>query len=255
MFKRTIVIGDPQGCSLEVLQLLDKVNFSTKDGDRVIFAGDLVDRGPDSARCLDHAYCFEVMQGAPAAVMGNHEARHLDYWKQEKAGKLSISNKSHIETRKQLKDRHYEYMAKMPLFIRLPEYNAIVVHAGLFPGKPVEEQDPYHLLHIQSICPEEGTKSKWPSKAPSHWKFWTNYYDGSERIIFGHSVLDKPLLTDKVCGIDGGCCFGLELRAVILPDWEIVSVPATGNYGHGKRGNQSEGVKMFDIHGDVKTWS
>ena len=41
---RTIVIGDLHGCYDEALELLDKVGATSSD--RIIFTGDLVDRGP-----------------------------------------------------------------------------------------------------------------------------------------------------------------------------------------------------------------
>jgi hypothetical protein len=69
----------------------------------------------------------------------------------------------------------------------------------------------------------------WPSKVPNEpeWGFWTKFWRGPERIVFGHSVLTQPLVSEFATGIDGGCCFGLELWALILPDWEIVKVKST----------------------------
>lgn len=263
---RTIVIGDPQGCYQEAIKLLEKCQ--AKADDWVIFAGDLVDRGPDSDKCLDLAILREQIQGRPAAILGNHEEKHLKYHYLEAAGKdPKVTIPSHIKTRAQLKSHHYDYMKRLPLFLRLPEHNAVVVHAGAYPGKPIEGQDPRHLLHAQMFRPFDDNgdptydySTKWPSKIPEGqdgegWKFWTHFWDGPERIIFGHSVLDKPLLTDKVCGIDGGCCFGHKLHAVILPDWEIVSVEAEGDYGKGSRGRSGEPIKKFVVHNDICTFS
>jgi len=255
--RRTIVIGDLQGCFAETVALLEKCEATNED--RVIFAGDLIDRGPENGLCVDLAMARERVQGTPAAVLGNHERKHLDYRDvDEQGGTPNVVADSHVRTRKQLRAEHYEYMRRMPLYIRLPEHNAVVVHAGVFPGVPLEEQDERHLLHIQMINPSEGKKTMWPSKAPPDWKFWTHFYDGPERVIFGHSVLSEPLVTDKVVGIDGGACFGLSLHALILPEWRIVSVKATVDHGVGKRGRGSDGgreIKTFNIHGNVFTYS
>ena len=252
---RTIVIGDLQGCHQEAVALMEKCKVTPTD--RVIFAGDLVDRGPDPAKCVELAMRREQIQGSRASVLGNHEDRHLEYRHQEDIGRdPNCVIPTHVYTRTQLKTEHYEYMRSMPLFIRLPEYDAAVVHAGVYPGRPLEAQKPRHLLHIQMINPPN-EESKWPSKCPpdSGWRFWTHYWDGPERIIFGHSVLDKPLVTDKVVGIDGGSCFGRQLHALILPEWTIVSIDCPKDYGKGSRGRSNEAIKKILIHGDVSSFS
>lgn len=250
---RTIVIGDLQGCYHEALQLLDKCRVTPRD--HVIFAGDLVDRGPESGMCVELAMRRERVQGKPAAVLGNHESKHLSYREREEAGQdPKVSALSHVETRKQLKPEHYDYLRRLPLYLRLPEHNAVVVHAGVYPGRSVEEQRREHLLHIQMINPpDEGTK--WPNKAPEGWRFWTNLYDGPELVIFGHTVFDKPLLTDKLAGIDGGACFGRALHAFVLPGRELVSVPAQRDYGKGSRGQSGSRINLFKVHGDISTYS
>ena len=50
---RTIVIGDLHGCHDEALDLLDALHVTSSD--RVIFAGDLVDRGPKPRECVELA--------------------------------------------------------------------------------------------------------------------------------------------------------------------------------------------------------
>lgn len=258
---RTIVIGDLQGCHVEAVRLLEKCGVTPQD--RVIFAGDLIDRGPDNDLCVDLAMERERIQGSPAAVMGNHEEKHLHYRSLELAGRApNVQVPSHIATRKQLRDEHYAYLAGLPLYIRLPEHNAVVVHAGVYPGRTIEQQESRHLLHIQMINPfnADGTptgdmKTMWPSKAPAHWRFWTHFWDGPERIIFGHSVFDKPLVTDKLFGIDGGACFGRQLHALILPDWRIVSVDGENDHGQRSRGRDGRPIATYLVHGDVSTFS
>ena len=256
--KRTLVTGDLQGCADETLTLLNVCNAGPND--RVIFAGDLIDRGPDSAGCLAIARELEQRQNAPAAILGNHEARHLQYRDVEASGRVPVVNApSHVETRRQLKDIDYAYMRSMPLYIRLPEYNAVVVHAGVFPGVPIEEQDRRHLLHIQMIDPPN-PKSFWPSRVPpgGKHKFWTHFWRGPERVIFGHSVFDRPLITDHAWGIDGGCCFGRKLHALILPEWTIVSIPSrTGLTTTPLSPPDRTGtpVSAYEIHPGVNTFS
>lgn len=240
---RTYVVGDVHGCYDETMDLFAKCGITSAD--RVIFAGDLIDRGPDNDKVVDLAMKHE-------AILGNHEEKHL-YYQRDKHAQVSPG---HVATQMQLRPEHYEYFKKLPLRIDLPEHNAIIVHAGIYPWRPLAAQEPYHLLHIQMCRPfdEEGnkcTKSKWPSKVKEEkgWNFWTNYWQGPERIIFGHSVLDKPLLTDYLAGIDGGACWGRALWALDVEAWKIVAVPAR------KIHKESEHrKKTYLIHGDVSTY-
>lgn len=254
---RIIVIGDLHGMYDETIELLDKCQIT--DSDTLIFLGDLVDRGPDNGKCVDFVMNREKVQGAPACILGNHEDRHLSYYSFDEKGQTpNISSPFHVATRLQLTKEHYEYFKKLPLYIKLPQYNAICVHAGVFPGRPIEAQDRHNLLHIQCINPTKHHKTSWPSKVPKGeegWKFWTHFFSGPERIIFGHSVLDKPLITEFAVGIDGGAVFGRQHHALILPDWRIVSVTSNNDFGRGRRGTQSENVKKFLIHGDISTYS
>jgi 3',5'-cyclic AMP phosphodiesterase CpdA len=232
---RTIVIGDLHGCFDEAVALLDAVQATSSD--RVIFTGDLVDRGPKPRACVELAMRHEC-------VLGNHEEKHLQQ-RRRPAEKLSPD---HLRTREALADEHYAYFASLPLFIRLPELGAAVVHAGCFPGVPLEQQSAHHLLHLQHINPP-ATKSYWPSKAPAGHRFWTNTWTGPERIIFGHSVLDRPLITRWAVGIDTGGVYGRGLTALLLPAWELVTLP-TGDHSGGRKT-----VARYDVHDGVKAFS
>ena len=209
---RTIVIGDLHGCFEEALDLLDRVG-PTKD-DRIVFAGDLVDRGPDPRACVELAMQYEC-------ILGNHEDKHL----QQRRRRLEDLHPEHARTRSLLGDEHLDWFAKLPAMIDLPEHRAAVVHAGVLPGVRLADQERYHLLHVQCVRPPD-KKSHWPSKAPDGYTFWARHWTGPERIIFGHTVLDRPYLGDHAAGIDTGCAFGGPLTALVLPEWRFVTVPS-----------------------------
>ncbi len=237
MSARTIVIGDLHGCYDEAVELLDRCAVTSAD--RVIFAGDLVDRGPKRRECVELAMKHEC-------ILGNHEEKHV----QQRRRPPDQLIPDHAATRRVLDDAHYEYFAKLPHFIRLPTWNAVVVHAGVLPGIPIEKQLPHTLLHGQCVNPP-ATKSYWPSKAPAGWTFWTNHWKGPERVIFGHSVLDKALVSDWAVGIDTGCVHGRELTAVLLPEWKLVSVPARRSYW----GPKGSGVAEYPVMNGVNCFS
>src|SRR5271154_6373727 len=70
---RTIIVGDVHGCRAELEKLLERVAFAT--GDRLVFVGDLVARGPDSLGVLDVA-----RQTGAVIVRGNHEEKLVNWW-------------------------------------------------------------------------------------------------------------------------------------------------------------------------------
>jgi serine/threonine protein phosphatase 1 len=232
---RTIVIGDLHGCYDEALELLARVGATSTD--RIIFTGDLVDRGPRRRECVELAMRHEC-------ILGNHEEKHLQQRRRRDADLLP----DHLETRQALGPEHLDYFATLPHFIRLPEYQAVVVHAGVLPGRTLEEQEPYHLLHVQCVRPPE-RKSYWPSKAPEGYRFWTHDWKGPERVIFGHTVFDRPLVTEHAVGIDTGCVYGHSLTALVLPTWELVSVPARKAWRAGKD------VALLPVHPGVNVFS
>lgn len=66
--RRLIVIGDVHGCLDEVKELLDACAYNSKEGDRVLFVGDLVNKGPLSLETVQYARLNNVL-----SIRGNHD--------------------------------------------------------------------------------------------------------------------------------------------------------------------------------------
>lgn len=70
---RDFIVGDIHGCYAEFLGALKKVSFNAT-ADRVFSVGDIIDRGPQSFKCLSL-----LTQPWFHAVVGNHEAMLLNW--------------------------------------------------------------------------------------------------------------------------------------------------------------------------------
>src|SRR6516164_9026001 len=77
---RDIVIGDVHGCRDELHELLRVVGYRAPD--RLVFTGDLVDRGPDSVGVVR-----DVRKLGAVAVMGNHDEWYARYYAHETRGR------------------------------------------------------------------------------------------------------------------------------------------------------------------------
>jgi bis(5'-nucleosyl)-tetraphosphatase (symmetrical) len=240
MLKRTIIIGDVHGCLVELKELLSKLNYNPLE-DRIILAGDYVDRGPNSSGVVKYA-----RENKLEGVLGNHDEKLIRYRKHKK--KLAENPNYKIPMRQlsgeklavfeALSDEDFAYLESLPTYIEL-ENNWIVAHAGLEPGKTLPEQDPGKLTHIRFVNPETLKTVSLDDnyEAPEGSVYWTDLYKGPYSVIYGHNVhqLDAPEIREvapgiKTIGIDTGCCFGGNLTAFILPTEEFVSVKAKENY-------------------------
>ena len=75
---KTYVIGDLQGCAHEAQALLDKIAADAGGDARILFVGDLINRGPESLMALRRMKALsEVSGGRVEALLGNHDLHLL----------------------------------------------------------------------------------------------------------------------------------------------------------------------------------
>jgi predicted phosphodiesterase len=217
--QRTIIVGDVHGCAEELGLLLRKCGHAK--GDRVVLAGDLVAKGPDSQGVVQLA-----RENSMLAVLGNHDAFALAHKNEVDQGRPH-DRRSYIRS---LGADDWAYLESLPHYLRLGDVRpggpqVLVVHAGLVPGIPVENQRREHLRTLRSIT-ETGEPT---SRLLVHFP-WAARWRGPEWVIFGHDAVrglqQQPLAT----GLDTGCVYGRELTAIVLPEGQLVQVPARTRY-------------------------
>jgi hypothetical protein len=217
---RIIAIGDVHGCADEFEQLLNALELTRHD--RVILLGDLVNRGPDSARVIKLA-----RENAHHALMGNHELRLLNY---RKTGDPTHLKRSDYDTMKQLSSKDWAYLATMPLTHHLPALNTVLVHAGFLPGRRWHGQPARIVTRIQVVGPdgEPYKRSQYPDRP-----HWSELWSGPPFVIYGHTPRRDPAEGRWSLGIDTSCVNGGALTACVLPERRIVQIPARKKYFEG----------------------
>jgi len=191
--KRLISVGDVHGCKdectfpkgmrytlyiyfclanlrFQVISLLDKIHFHPRN-DHLIFAGDMISKGPHSPAVVDFGHDI----GA-SCVRGNHEDRVLlayrdihskqlrlqgpdedPQWGDDDMAEESFSHGDYRDRAlaRQLTTRQVDWLKKCPVILKVGELGRMgevfVVHAGLVPGVEPENQDPAAVMNMRTI--------------------------------------------------------------------------------------------------------
>jgi protein phosphatase len=230
------IIGDVHGCYDELIALLKKLGYmvdisknkiSHPNNRRLIFVGDLVDRGPKSPEVL--RLVMNAISGKIAfCVCGNHD----DKLKRKLKGNNVQLKHGLLETIQQLENEPDVFKSDVIAFIDslAPYYlfdqgKLVVVHAGI-------REDFFGKLSpkIRAYCLYGPTTGEFDSTGLPIRYPWANDYHGDPLIVYGHSVVDEPLWVNNTINIDTGCVFGGKLTALRYPELEIISIQAKQMY-------------------------
>ena len=197
MNEELFIVGDVQGCCQELLDLLDAARFDPAR-QRLVFVGDLINRGPRSKEVLALARRHDAL-----VVVGNHEEALVGGYAGDTMSRVRAELGDAL-------DDTIAWIRTWPPFLRFPALSLIVVHAGIAPGKRPEECTRAELTRIRTV---DG-------------KPWFDAWHGPETVVFGHwaklGKVDRPLAK----GLDTGCVYGGRLTGIFWPRAEWVSVPA-----------------------------
>ena len=214
---RTVIVGDVHGCLDEVRALVERCGAP---GDtRYVLVGDLVAKGPDSQGVVAWARGANV-----DAVLGNHDEAVL---RARDPNAARAPSPRHVAVAESLLPEDTAWLAARPLALAIDgdaPSSHLVVHGGLVPGVPLEEQERKYLLNLRSIT-EAGAPTKKIEGAP-----WASLWRGPPHVVFGHDAVRKLQRHPWATGLDTGCVYGGALTALVLPKGELVSIPARRAY-------------------------
>ena len=230
------VIGDVHGCRAELELLLAELGYELAHdearrpvaarhpaGRRVIFLGDLVDRGPDTPGVL-RLVMGMVSAGDALCVMGNHEAKLLRALR----GRNVKINHGLAESLEQLgmeppefRDAAERFMDGLLSHYVLDGGRLVVSHAGL-----IEKYHGRTSGRVREFClygqttgetDEYGLPVRYP---------WAEEYRGSAMVLYGHTPVPSAEWLNNTLCLDTGCVFGGRLSALNYPERTVVAVPA-----------------------------
>ncbi|CAM5776540.1 ser/threonine protein phosphatase [Labrys miyagiensis] len=221
-----IAFGDVHGCYDKLEALLERVSERVAAFPErrhiLVSVGDVVDRGPDSARAVERL--ARGVEGCELVVLaGNHEAMMLEFLRGgEAAGtwlyngglrtlasygvdlEQALAEGANLEDlRLALIDRmpqhHIGFLAGRPLTFECGDY--FFVHAGVRPGVALDRQDEEDLIWIrEDFLAFEG--------------------DFGKRIVHGHTPVGVATFKPNRINLDTGACFGGALTAVLIEGTE-----------------------------------
>jgi hypothetical protein len=214
-YQRTIIIGDVHGCYHELATLLRETRANPKY-DRIIFLGDLINKGPSSKGVWE---LFQAFHGT--SIIGNHELSMLTILDGQSHRHLKYINDLKRDFGSELND-FVEAVRQWPLWIE--DHDLMIVHAGLQPACHPSETDPWTLVTIRTW--DGKGKDLFNTSHPA----WFDLYEGNDLVVFGHWAALGGLNREHIIGLDTGCVYGGRLSALILPERRFVRVNARKTY-------------------------
>lgn len=237
------VIGDVHGCLNELVDLIEKLGYfkggfieneqmvyKHPEGRKLVFVGDLIDRGPEPYNVLNFVR-RHVENGLAELVLSNHERKLRQFLG---GGKVTIKE----EFQKSLNSFPQDLdKAGLKAFLHtLRPYRTwtspagepwVVAHAAFDP-KFMGKMDG----KIEAYCVYGPVNSVDPvTHMPDRIAWWETYKPGP-KVAYGHIVTDdfKPRIVNGTYGIDTGCVHGGYLTALRLPEVTFTQVQARQVY-------------------------
>ncbi len=210
-----IAIGDIHGQLGKLHRLMQKLEPLAED-DVLLFIGDYIDRGPDSAGVID--YLYHLGQDRPNTIFlrGNHDQAMMDardlfdpnhtsdmsyddiaWWFAYGGRETLASYGSTKHWWEHVPACHWEFLESTEMEYRTGEF--IFVHAGLVPPG--------------FTWPERTEPRLW-----IRWDFLKSDADFGGTVIVGHTPTEdeKPLVMANKVDIDTGAGYGGPVTAILL---------------------------------------
>ncbi|MGE3711028.1 MAG: metallophosphoesterase family protein [Hyphomicrobiaceae bacterium] len=222
--RRVYAVGDVHGCLPQLTALLARIgaDCAARPASHVtlIFLGDYIDRGPDSAGVVETARARPDWAQETITLKGNHEEMlerffadscSLAQWcqfggletlasygldpKEVAAGQIFAHAKIHDAFMEAFPETHDEFFAGLQHSYSAGGY--FFCHAGVRPGIPLERQRPNDLLWIRE-------------------DFLHSTADFGRVVVHGHTRVKEPELLANRINVDTGAYSTGRLTCAVL---------------------------------------
>lgn len=238
------IIGDVHGCYDELVALLEKLGYAPDpasaawrhpEGRRLLFLGDLLDRGPKVPEVM-RLVMDGVKQGGALCVPGNHDVKFMrKIWGRDVQITHGLAESlAQFEEREKIEPgctkAAAEFVDSLVSHYVLDDGKLVVAHAGLKESMQGRGSGAVREFALYGETTGETDEFGLPIRYN-----WAAEYRGAAMVVYGHTPVPEPEWLNRTLNIDTGCVFGGKLTALRYPERELVQVPARQTYAEPRK--------------------
>jgi serine/threonine protein phosphatase 1 len=226
------IIGDIHGMHAQLTELLETSygkRYRNMERCILVFLGDYVDRGPQSAQVVKTIRELQAKVGKSQkwldviALRGNHEQMMVDacttsdpqdhfFWTRN--GGRETMNSYGVQNTWDVPKEDVEWMAKLPTRHINHDHKVIFVHAGFFPSQYPEFSDDVAMWTRTEMFMRSEDEH-------THMTGWDNPLLEGYTVFHGHTPQNydkgqRPYHDKRRVNLDTGACFGGNLSMAIF---------------------------------------
>jgi bis(5'-nucleosyl)-tetraphosphatase (symmetrical) len=205
MSMNTFVIGDVQGCYDQLIELIAKIDVIAPQA-RLLFVGDLINRGPKS---LDTLRLIKNLGKRAETVLGNHDLHLLAV----ACGARQLHRSDTLDTILEAQDKEelLVWLRHRPMALAVGKH--LLVHAGVFAN-----WDKAKTLNLAQEIETELRSDRWQDLLRTMYGntpvLWGDQLKGVER----QRCIINALTRMRFCHADGSMDFELKEGAAKAPE-------------------------------------